>query len=97
MENPLETSHKGHTIRAGASRENVTYGGTWKPNNPVIDGNSYTFDGLNFPNKFWNTEEEAVNHSIEYGKWIIDHPTAIEDDEDDEDEANSRSDAEPLI
>jgi hypothetical protein len=28
------------------------------------------FDSLNFPNKKFDTEDEAIQHSIKYGEWM---------------------------
>ena len=82
MENPRETVYKGHRIRGEARRENSSYRAKWKPSPPFIDGSSQSFDVLSFPNKLWATEGEAVEHSIRCGKWIIDHPTTMHHDDD---------------
>ncbi len=106
MENPIKTSYKGHSLSGSAHQESAGTVEKWRPDNPSVDDLVVVFDPLNFPNGKFDTEEEAVQHSIKYGEWIVDHPLALEasraqeeaDDEDDEDEeAKEKETGEPLM
>ena len=65
----MEITYNGHRIRG-------TYDipGTDKMASPYF----HTFvDGrLTFPKKNCNSEQQAIDYAIEYGKWIVDHPTS---------------------
>jgi hypothetical protein len=109
VENPIKTTYKGHSLSGSAHQESPGTVEKWRPDNPCVDDLVVVFDPLNFPNGRFDTEEEAVQHSIKYGEWIVDHPLALEasrakeeaddeDDEDDEDEeARKTETGEPLI
>jgi hypothetical protein len=43
------------------------------PDNPTVDHQVVIFDPHNFPNKKFDTEDEAIQHSIKYGEWTVDH------------------------
>ena len=78
MENPCKTSYKGHLVSGRAHKETAGTVEKWRPDNPSVDKQVVIFDPLNFPNGKFDTEDEAVRHSIKYGEWIVDYPLALE-------------------
>jgi len=75
----METTYKGHNIKATAHLIPGTE--AWEPHT-VVDGRRITFDPLNFKNRFFNNEQEAIDYALEYGKWLIDHPISGSTDSD---------------
>jgi len=78
VENPCKTTYKGHLLSGSAHKESAGTVEKWRPDNPTVDKEVVVFDPLNFPNGKFDTEDEAVQHSIKYGEWIVDHPLAVE-------------------
>jgi hypothetical protein len=78
VENPCKTNYKGHLLSGSAHKESAGTVEKWRPDNPTVDKEVVVFDPLNFPNRKFDTENEAIQHSIKYGEWIIDHPLALE-------------------
>jgi len=73
----MEITYKGHNIKATARLLPGT--DAWEPHT-VVDGQRITFDPLNFRNRRFNNEQEATDYALEYGKWLIDHPTSVSAD-----------------
>jgi hypothetical protein len=99
MENSCKTTYKGHSLCGSAHKESAGTVEKWRPDNPCVDDQVVIFDPLKFPNGKFDTEEDAVQHSIKYGEWIVDHPLALEstraeEDEDDEEDEEDEDDEE---
>jgi len=98
MENPCKSSYKGRSLSGSAHKESAGTLEKWTPDSPTVEDHIFVFDPLNFPNKKFDTEVEAIQHSIKYGEWIIDHPLVLEsrlgeeDEEDEEDEEAAEAD-----
>jgi len=73
VENPCKTTYKGHLVYGSARQESAGTVEKWRPGNPTVDHQVVIFDPLNFPNKKFDTEDEAIQHSIKYAEWIVDH------------------------
>jgi hypothetical protein len=74
VEKLRKTSYKGHLVDGSAHKESAGTVERWRPDNPVVDHQVVIFDPLNFPNRKFDTENEAIQHCVKYGKWIVDHP-----------------------
>jgi hypothetical protein len=73
VENPCKTTYKSHLVYGSAHKESAGTVEKWRPDNPTVDHQVVIFDPLNFPNKKFDTEDEAIQHSIKYGEWTVDH------------------------
>jgi hypothetical protein len=78
VENPCKTTYKGHLVSGSAHEETAGIVKRWRPDNPTVDKQAVTFNPLNFPNAKFDTEEEAIRHSIKYGRWVVDNPLTLE-------------------
>jgi hypothetical protein len=78
VENPCKATYKGHLVYGSAHKETAGTVEKWRPDNPTVDKQVVIFDPLNFPNGKFDTQDEAIRHSIKYGEWIVDHPFALE-------------------
>jgi hypothetical protein len=78
VENLRKTTYNGHLVSGSAHKETAGTVEKSRPDNPTVDKQVVTFDPLNFPNRKFDTEDEAVQHSIKYGEWIVEHPLAVE-------------------
>jgi hypothetical protein len=83
VENLRKTSYKGHLVYGSARKESAGTVEKWRPDNPAVDHQVVIFDPLNFPNRKFDSENEAIQHSIKYGEWIVDHPLVLGLAEDD--------------
>ncbi|MDQ1409892.1 MAG: hypothetical protein QOJ41_1627 [Acidobacteriaceae bacterium] len=95
MENPCKTTYKGHLVYGSAHKESAGTVEKWRPDNPTVDNQAVVFDPLNFPNGKFDTEDEAIRHSIKYGEWIVDHPLVLESGQNDDDHAERISSQTP--
>jgi hypothetical protein len=77
VENLRKTTYKGHLVYGSAHKESAGTVEEWRPDNPVVDHEVVIFDPLNFPNRKFDTENEAIQHSIKYGEWIVDYPLVL--------------------
>jgi hypothetical protein len=78
VENPCKTTYKGHLVCGSAHKETAGTVEKWRPDNPSVDKQVVIFDPLNFTNGKFDSEDEAIQHSIKYGEWIVDHPLTLE-------------------
>jgi hypothetical protein len=83
MGNLRKTTYKGHLVYGIACKESAGTVEKWRPENPVVDHQVVIFDPLNFPNRKFDTENEAIQYSLKYGEWIVDHPLVLGLAEDD--------------
>ena len=65
-------------MSGGAHKETAGTVEKWRPDNPSVDKQVVVFDPLNFPNGKFDGENEAIQHSIKYGEWIVDHLLTFE-------------------
>jgi hypothetical protein len=82
-------------VYGSAHKESAGTVEKWRPDNPTVDNQAVVFDPLNFPNGKFDTEDEAIRHSIKYGEWIVDHPLVLESGQNDDDHAERISSQTP--
>ena len=70
----MDIAYKGYVIRGTAGKENSSYGRKWKPDAPIVNGAVCPFN-RKFPNRLFDSYDEAVSHSIDCGRWWMDNPT----------------------
>ena len=70
----MDIAYKGYVIRGNARKETSSYGPKWEPQDPIVNGAVCPFNPK-FRNRFFDSLEAAVAHSLDCGKWWIDHPT----------------------
>jgi hypothetical protein len=83
VENLRKTTYKGHLVYGSAHNESAGTVEKWRPDNPVVDPQVVIFNPLNFPNRKFDTRNEAIQYSVKYGQWIVDHPLVLGLAEDD--------------
>jgi hypothetical protein len=64
VENLRKATYKGHVVYGGAHKESARTVEKWRPDNPVVDHQIVIFDPLNFPNRKFDTENEAIQSKV---------------------------------